>query len=232
MEVKLIVPEGVDHIGDGFWYDITTVDLPESLESIGRLAFADMKVNFSKMPPNLRVIEHYAFLECVNITSLEFADALEVVCEGAFKGCSRLESITFGSGLKKIGDNAFEGCSRLKMIFIDRPKGSVDLSNTGITDDVDVYWRVDSTEEPEAKEVSFCMDEKMKEFIISEYNIALVNEELYSISPKNVNLWQTKEFWSGKLDILNSLCNEYGHYIVVEGGYAIDVAPIPKDNFR
>ena len=50
MEVKLIVPEGVDHIGDGFWYDITTIDLPESLESIGRLAFADMKVNFSKMP--------------------------------------------------------------------------------------------------------------------------------------------------------------------------------------
>ena len=184
------------------------------------------------MPPNLRVIEHYAFLECVNITSLEFADALEVVCEGAFKGCSRLESITFGSGLKKIGDNAFEGCTRLKMIFIDRPKGSVDLSNTGITDEVDVYWRVDSMEEPEAKEASFCMDDKMKEFIISEYNIALVNEELYSISPKNVNLWQTKEFWSGKLDMLSSLCVEYGHYIVVEGGYAIDVAPIPKDNFR
>lgn len=232
MEVKLIVPEGVDHIDDGFWYDITTVDLPESLESIGRLAFANMKANFSKMPPNLRVIEHYAFLECVNITSLEFSDALEVVCEGAFKGCSRLESITFGSGIKKIGDNAFEGCSKLKMIIINKPKGSLDLSNTGIPKGTDIYWKVDSTEEPVVEEKPSYLDDKMKEYILSEYNLALVNEELYKSFPNSANSWQTKEFWSGKLDMLNSLCGEFNHYIVVEGGYAVDVVPIPDDVFR
>ncbi|MDE6083177.1 MAG: leucine-rich repeat domain-containing protein, partial [Muribaculaceae bacterium] len=89
----VVIPEGVTAIGEGAFKDcdkITAVELPESLEKIGKDAF-----------------------EGTSISSLVVPDKVTSIGEGAFKGCSGLKTVVLGKGLEEVGEGAFEGCNGL-----------------------------------------------------------------------------------------------------------------------
>jgi hypothetical protein len=90
---KYTVPEGVIAIGNDTFArtNLTSVTLPEGLESIGVSAFS----------------------YCANLTSVTLPEGLESIGEGAFRLCNKLTSITLPEGLENLGSEAFYGCEHL-----------------------------------------------------------------------------------------------------------------------
>ena len=94
---KVIMPYGVETIGDGAFHgcnDLKTVDLPESLVSIGREAFR----------------------WCENLSCVTIPQNVKNIGIKAFEGCKRLESIVVPNTVNKIGDDAFDSCYSLKHV--------------------------------------------------------------------------------------------------------------------
>lgn len=90
---KVIVDEGVTSIGDYAFYhmdNIKEIDLPNSLQKIGKQAFEQTMISEVNIPPHV-----------------------EEICEAAFAGCEYLKKVYFDGGcdaLVEIGDNAFLSC--------------------------------------------------------------------------------------------------------------------------
>ena len=109
---SVVVEAGVTHIGNNSlrnFTNMTTVTLPDGLETIGANAFqADMHTGFTE----------------VNIPA-----SVTSIGAGAFSGCKYLATVTFsaGSNLTGIGDNAFNSCLALSTIKIPAGVTSIGL---------------------------------------------------------------------------------------------------------
>ena len=90
---SLIVKDGVTSIGDNAFAgkQLASIDLPQSLTSIGKHAFSDNNVLKKIIIPN-------------NVTTIGI---------GAFKNGNRLQEIVLGEGVETIGDSAFNNCPYL-----------------------------------------------------------------------------------------------------------------------
>ena len=76
--------------------NIKTINLPDSVTSIGEDAFS----------------------WCSSLTSITIPNSVESIGEDAFSGCSSLTSITIPDGVESIGEDAFYGCSSLESVHI------------------------------------------------------------------------------------------------------------------
>lgn len=91
---KIIIEEGITHIGDYAFedaVDVTSVTLPSSLESIGEHAFAYMN----------------------SLSEITIPENVSSIGDGAFKYCSSLTEIVIPENVTSIGDDAFNGCENL-----------------------------------------------------------------------------------------------------------------------
>ncbi len=91
--------EGTLGIADNFHRPgakITAIQLPSSLQYIGKLSLRD-----------------------IDLTSIQLPDALECVGERAFEGWPSLKEIAFPASLKEIGRMAFNGCGLESLIIPD-----------------------------------------------------------------------------------------------------------------
>lgn len=144
--VKVTLPEGLASINEAFsgCEKLTTINLPKSLQVIGRNAFSNTK--FQKFdlsgltelqsiggyafsgcqeltevvfPTSLEQIGDYAFAWCYNkLTSVDLSNTqLQRISERAFSGCNNLENIKLPKTLEAIGNYAFEGCNKLSGIL-------------------------------------------------------------------------------------------------------------------
>lgn len=97
---------------------ISSVSMPDSIETVGINAFADCSnlssVRFSR---NLRKIGDYAFCN-TGLYELELPESLREICEGAFYGNSGFEQIKIPYGVETIGDYAFGQCDMLESVYI------------------------------------------------------------------------------------------------------------------
>ena len=89
------LPEGLTNIF-GFYdcSNITSIDIPNSVTSIG----------------------NSAFYFCSGLTSVTIPNSVTSIEAYAFSGCSGLTSVTIGNGVTSIGDEAFRGCSSLTSV--------------------------------------------------------------------------------------------------------------------
>lgn len=98
----------------GFSYceDVSTIILPDGLESIGDQAFA----------------------ECPDLRGVYIPGGVTEIGESAFENCIRLESVYINSGVQFIGQDAFDGCASLRYFFYDgRYEDWVALYNEYVT---------------------------------------------------------------------------------------------------
>ena len=101
---------------------LTTAELPEGLERIGRCAFQHCKrLCHINIPSTVKVICGYAFNYCRNLESVELPDGLEKLDYAAFAECTSLQSIYIPPRVKTIADCAFGGCDALQNV--DLPEG-------------------------------------------------------------------------------------------------------------
>lgn len=149
----LIISEGITAIGDEAFgdrgYEIASVTIPSTVESIGEWAFCRCdglsSVTISGDGVN---IGDYAFCDCWGLTSLAFDGDVGSIGKAAFDGCGRLASLTFSGNVgsigewafrssgeltsltfpgsvDSIGDGAFDGCGRLTSLTFDGDVGSI-----------------------------------------------------------------------------------------------------------
>ena len=157
-QVGFEIPDYATSIAESAFYGckhFTNLTLPESVKSIGSLAFDDCSIenivlkgvetigNFAfsgsalrsiKFSDNLTSIGSNAFIDCVNLTALNFPASLQSVGFNVFESCYSLESITVAEGGAK-----FESMGNC---LIDKTKRTLVLGckNSVIPDDGSVYY--------------------------------------------------------------------------------------------
>lgn len=142
---KIILPEGLLHIGDRAFYNsdslieieipktlktiygnafescnvITNIVLPENITMVGEIDFSFCeKLENIIIPKGVSNISYNAFDYCTSLTTVELPDTIETIDYGAFGYCYSLNNIIIPQGVTSIGDNAFRHCSSLSDITI------------------------------------------------------------------------------------------------------------------
>lgn len=107
-----------DHAFD-YYSIITSIDIPDSVMSIGTYAFRECKVLKNVIIPNsVTSISNGAFNSCYAFTSIIIPNSVTSLGNGVFYNCSKLSNIKIQDGLIKIDDYMFYGCSSLTSIII------------------------------------------------------------------------------------------------------------------
>ncbi len=113
----------VTSIGDdAFAYNlITSVNIPNSVTSIGYQAFAScwnlITVN---IPESVTTIPFGMFNGCSTLKSLVIPEGVTSIEDNAFYGCVGLTSLVIPQNVNYIANNAFQGCINLISIEVDK----------------------------------------------------------------------------------------------------------------
>ncbi len=94
-------------------YRLTYVRLPDTLQRIGRYAFAwNNSLSYVSFGPSLKTIDEYAFASC-GLQEVFLPEGLTTLGEGAFAYSDSLTDVTFGPDLKAIAPSTFFLCNSL-----------------------------------------------------------------------------------------------------------------------
>ena len=105
---------GIDHNAFNMCFDLTSVEIPETVTSIGQSAFSNChNLTTIKIPSGVTWIEPYTFTACYSLTSITIPDGVTSIRAGAFHYCTSLTSITIPDNVTSIKESAFENCSSL-----------------------------------------------------------------------------------------------------------------------
>lgn len=98
---------------------LTSISLPDSIETIGKEAFygCDVLTNID-LPINLKKINSSAFSNCKALTSVVLPDGLQELGSSAFSSCTSLISITIPESITEISNSLFNGCTGFTELVI------------------------------------------------------------------------------------------------------------------
>lgn len=93
---------------------ITSITLPQRVDTIGRRAFKGLGLLTKVMVGNqLKVIEEEAFRECNRLTEMPLTEGLEVIGNKAFYKTG-LRKVVLPSTLRSLGEEAFSACEHIQ----------------------------------------------------------------------------------------------------------------------
>jgi len=123
------IPTRSFYIPGGYIYYLSSVILPESVSSIGRLAFEHcIALGQISFPPSLTNIGQQAFFDCTNLDKIIFEPSTSVASIGkyAFGFCSKLKSFEVPESVTYIDTVAFLGSSASITVQEDNPAYSAE----------------------------------------------------------------------------------------------------------
>ena len=130
----------ITHIGQAAFYQSpdfnVDIVIPESVTSIGQLAFVVLPIRSVQFPDGLTNIGNRAFERCPNLTSVDLSNTRITNLGGAFNGCTNLSDVKLPSVVTTLGANAFKGCTALTSIELPNSLTNVGQSafqNAGLT---------------------------------------------------------------------------------------------------
>lgn len=113
----IILPKGLKCLSDGCLAasSITSITLPESVDSIGTGAFngCSRLTEANLGHTQTTGLPMQIFKGCSSLTDIELPPHIKQISEEAFMGCSSLTGVHLPTGLQTIGDKAFNGCKTL-----------------------------------------------------------------------------------------------------------------------
>lgn len=136
--------------GHAFCYDpnITSIITCPTLRSIGDWAFIWADISTISLPETLNSIGTYTFYKASLSGTVALPDSLTQLGASAFSGCEEVNAIQIGSGLKDIPANAFAGCTNLKTITVNNRREDVTIPKI---DGVTVTYTIPSLEATDDK---------------------------------------------------------------------------------
>ena len=127
----VVIPPSVEYggvtcnvilIADGaFTYcsSLTSVNIPNSVTSIGKYAFYGCTSLTSIILPNsVTSIGGGAFFSCSSLTSVTIPNGVTSINGDTFYGCTSLTSIILPNSVTSIGERAFDNCTSLPSIIL------------------------------------------------------------------------------------------------------------------
>lgn len=135
---SIVIPNSVTEIGDGtfkdcinltnicvdesnpvfFTYDRLLCKREENKSGISIWACPRDMSGSIQISDNVDEIEHYAFKDCINLSSITIPDSVTSINTEAFGNCTGLTSIMIPNGVTEINYNTFSGCTSLTSIII------------------------------------------------------------------------------------------------------------------
>ena len=119
---SVVIPEGVEEIGNGVFVDCTAlsaVQFPESLVAIHDSAFIGCSgLRTITIPNTVTYLGSGAFFECKSLESITFGEGLTVIPPYGCFGCDALTEIALPKALRSIGQGAFGRCISLEEITL------------------------------------------------------------------------------------------------------------------
>ncbi len=116
------IPDSVTSIGlRAFWNcsSLKSIEIPDSITSIGGSAFNGCSsLTTIEIPDSVVSIGDSTFQGCSSLTAIEIPDLVTSIGYYMFTDCSSLTSIEMPNSVTSIGGAAFEGCSSLISIKI------------------------------------------------------------------------------------------------------------------
>lgn len=116
---EIVLPDTIRAIGfDAFnsCSALQSINLPEGLKTIGYQAFRASGLTSVAFPDSLVSLGELAFSYCENLQSVDFGDGLERIEKSAFAFSQKLDNVVFSDALKEIGETAFANDISLKKI--------------------------------------------------------------------------------------------------------------------
>ena len=100
-------------------YDIVSVSIPDSVETIDRAAFWQCKLlEEINIPDGVTYLGVSAFRDCASLTSLKLPSGITSIENWTFDNCSSLKSIEIPNGVTSVGYESFYNCSSLASVKI------------------------------------------------------------------------------------------------------------------
>ena len=106
----------VINIGTDAFYDcknLSEINFPSSLKTIGSNAFHNTKLNSISIPENIISIANEAFTGCTSLENVIIEASLTVLPSRMFDGCTNLQNVTLPKATTTIGNKTFKNCSSL-----------------------------------------------------------------------------------------------------------------------
>ena len=105
------------------WYsqraNITTIDLPDGLTSIGAWAFYDCdSISSISIPSTVTTIGNEAFYHCSSLTFVSIPEAVTTLGYEVLANCTFLTNVSLGSSVTSIGGYAFSYCPALAKLTL------------------------------------------------------------------------------------------------------------------
>lgn len=98
-------------------FSLTSVIIPDSITSIGIMAFCECDELTKVVIGNgVTIIGTSAFNQCTALTNITIPNSVTKIQAAAFQQCTSLASITIGSGITSIGEGSFSSCRSLTNI--------------------------------------------------------------------------------------------------------------------
>ena len=110
---SITLPDCLESIGADSFYgtSLESIDIPDSVTSIGEGAFfLCEKLNNVTIPNGITSIERDTFEFCESLDTITIPDTITSIGDMAFYSCSKLRSITIPNSVKRIANQAFDGC--------------------------------------------------------------------------------------------------------------------------
>lgn len=115
------VPQGVRAIGGGAfrWSSILSIKLPDSVQSVGPMAFFwAAGLDSVEIPDSVTSLGKCAFFWCKALTSVRIPKGVTVIEDHLFEQCEALPAIEIHRGVTAIGERAFSACISLTELAI------------------------------------------------------------------------------------------------------------------
>ena len=117
-DVKITTADSIKNYAFYNCQSIKSVEIGESVTSIGKVAFEDCSGLTSVTIPNsVTSIGPNAFSQCSGLTSVTIPNSVTSIGLSAFSFCSGLTSVTIPNSVTSIGSSAFDGCSGLTSVI-------------------------------------------------------------------------------------------------------------------
>ena len=118
---EIIVADSVVEIRDyAFAFtNITKIDLPQSVTSMGENAFCYCtKLERITVPGKVSSMGSAAFVDCTGLKYAAFLEGVKEIPSRTFYGCKSLKNVTIPDGVESIGPSAFYGCTAMNKITV------------------------------------------------------------------------------------------------------------------
>ena len=198
---SISIPNGVDIIEPGTFNkctSLTSVDIPESVTSIGSQAFSYCSFTTLTIPGNVKTIGSCAFEKCEKLTSVVLEEGVQEINNSAFENCKNIITVTIPSTMHLINECAFYGCTSVTAVYCNAAPGTL-------------QWFTVSTR-PDFKIATDADPEKTKCYVKSEYLYAFT----HSLGDR-VNV----VFTDGTIDI-GSGAHLYGYTLSLAGDIGVN----------